>query len=806
MTEVNKAFSRNVPAVVVAVIGLTLAVAGQLQLADQKLAGLVLAFVAVVLWARVGGNGEDPNADRRLLDAALVVALAFHFWNLSSFPPGLFYDEAANALEAQELVKSPGVSLWSDNLSGRPTLFLYVLGFAQSLFGDTRLTLRLVVVVVNMATTLLLVWAIVPLVGARVARIAGALYGFSFYHLLFSRLVYEASISSLPLVLAVGCLIRAVTAKRRLLWWTGWGAALGAGLWTYAAFRLVPILFVPVIAVVWYRLRAERRQVLVGAAVGIAAAVVVASPLLVLAATQPDRFSIRARETTVISEVEREGSWEPLVHNLRTYGLMFVNNPRSSNQIYQFPALAVSVAALVWVGIGLGVGAVVRGRRRWLWLLLLYWWLAGLVPGVITVSIEAPHWSRTLYALPAVVIVAAIALDRVSRLSGSKARPALTVALLTAVVITEAMAAHRHLMQESRTVMFFSPIASEAGQIARAAIRDGEDVLASEELVLGAFTPQVFRFHAGEFWDRVRPIALWQTVPEPCRLKSTTVLLTDGDRQTVELFDQLYPDAGVRLHRLPWGAVMLSEVRLPERLPIPRGQEAGLLVRQTGDYSVRLPADVAVRIGPWELADGEDVWLPAGSWDVRCSSQCGQIEARFEGPETFLLADRLVPDPLAGRGLIACYRDRDGAPDYQFDRVIDDNGRGVLRSEWSIARAGELEVPETGTYGFELVSDDGSRLWLDDELVIDNWGLHGSTTRSAEVELTGGRHRIRIDFFQGKGGSELIVLWQPPWLNHSERLPPDVLRPPSDLDTALAEIGAVRAMPLGRRLHRIDPR
>lgn len=796
MTEENQAFSREGSAIVLAGIGVTLAVAGQLQLADQNLAGLVLAFTAVVLWARVGGGGGDPGADRRLLDAALVMALAFHLWHLSTFPPGLFFDEAANALEAQELVKLPAVTIWSDNLSGRPTLFLYVLGFAQSLFGDTRATLRGVVVAANMATTLLLVWAIAPLVGARTARIAGAIFGFSFYHLLFSRFVYEASISSLPLVLAVGCLVRAVTAERRLLWWIGWGVALGSGLWTYAAFRLVPLLFVPVVVVVWLRSRSERRRVFIGAAIGVATAAVVASPLLVLAVNQPDRLSLRVRETTVFSEVEQKGSWEPLSHNLRTYGLMFVSNPGTSNQIYQFPALALAAAALLWVGVGIGVGAVVRDQRRWLWLLLLYWWLAGLVPGVVTLSIEAPHWSRTLYALPAVIIVAAIALDRVSRLSGSRVRPALTAVLLAAVLITEAAAAHRYLMQESRTLVFFTPVASEAGRLARAAIDSGENVLASEELVVGAFLPEVFRFHAGEFWTRVRPVVLWQSMPEPHRKEPMTVLLTDGDRQVDELIDQLYPNAGRKLHHFPWGAVMLSEILLPERMPVPQGQEAGVLVRSTGDYLVRLPPGVSVRIGPWELVDTEKVWLPAGSWDVHCSIQCAQIEARFEGPEAFLLRDRLVPDPLAGRGLIACYRDSDGVQSYQLDRVIDANGRGVEDAGWSIARAGELDVPETGTYRFELASDDGSRLWLDDELVIDNWGFHGSTTRSAELELSQGRHRIRIDFFQGEGGSELNVLWQSSRMDFPEPLSAGVLRPPEDLDATLAEIGAVRALPL----------
>jgi len=795
VTEVNKAFSRNVPVVVLAVIGAGLAVAGQFLLNGRNLLGLAVAFLAVALWTQVSRDGDDPDADRRLLDVALAIALGFHFWNLSGFPSGLFYDEAANALEAQKLVMSADVSIWSDNLSGRPTLFLYVIGLAQQFFGDTAWTLRRVVVVVNIVTTLLLVWAISPLVGARVARMAGVIFGFSFYHLLFSRFVYEASISSLPLVLAVGCLVRTVTSQRRLLWWIGWGAALGVGLWTYAAFRLVPLLFVPVVAAVWWHSPGARRRVFVGAVAGVVTAAVVASPLLAMAWDQPERFNVRIRETTVLSEIE-SGSWEPLLRNVLTYGLMFVHNPQTSNQIYQFPALALSAAAMLWVGVGMGVGSVVRGRDRWWWLLLFYWWLAGLLPAVITASIEAPHWSRTLYALPAVTVIAAIALDRISRLGGSRARPFLTIVLLAAVLLTEARAAERFLFDERRTIIFFTPVASEAGRRARAALSEGDGVLASEELVVGAHTAEVFRFHAGEFGSRVRPIAPWQSLPEPHRQGPLTILLTEGDHPVAELVEQLYPSAELRTQLFPWEAVMLSEFRLPERMPVPRGREAGLLVRMTGDYTVHLPEGQSIRIGPWELVDGDDLWLPAGSWDVYCSSECAEIEARFEGPETFVVADRLVPDPLAGRGLIACYRDQDGPPSFQFDRVIDANGRGLNRPEWSISRAGEIEVPETGIFRFEIASDDGSRLWIDDELVIDNWGFHGSITKSAEIELTSGRHRIQIDFFQGEGGYELIVLWKPPSDEIMEPLPPGALRPPADLESAMAKISVVRAMPV----------
>lgn len=47
------------------------------------------------------------------------------------------------------------------------------------------------------------------------------------------------------------------------------------------------------------------------------------------------------------------------------------------------------------------------------------------------------------------------------------------------------------------------------------------------------------------------------------------------------------------------------------------------------------------------------------------------------------------------------------------------------RFEWfSLTYQGTIYVPVTGTYGFRLSSDDGSLLFLDNALVIDNDGVH----------------------------------------------------------------------------------
>lgn len=66
-------------------------------------------------------------------------------------------------------------------------------------------------------------------------------------------------------------------------------------------------------------------------------------------------------------------------------------------------------------------------------------------------------------------------------------------------------------------------------------------------------------------------------------------------------------------------------------------------------------------------------------------------------------------------------------------------------------------VPETGLYTISIDSDDGSRLLIDGEVVIDNDGLHGMQERSASIGLEAGAHRLRIEYFQRGGGRGMIA-------------------------------------------------
>jgi hypothetical protein len=79
----------------------------------------------------------------------------------------------------------------------------------------------------------------------------------------------------------------------------------------------------------------------------------------------------------------------------------------------------------------------------------------------------------------------------------------------------------------------------------------------------------------------------------------------------------------------------------------------------------------------------------------------------------------------------------------------------LRRERVAAAFYSEMYVPEAAAWVFELSSDDGSKLWIDDVLVIDHDGLHGTTAKRGELALGRGWHRVRATWFNKTGGAEL---------------------------------------------------
>ncbi len=81
-----------------------------------------------------------------------------------------------------------------------------------------------------------------------------------------------------------------------------------------------------------------------------------------------------------------------------------------------------------------------------------------------------------------------------------------------------------------------------------------------------------------------------------------------------------------------------------------------------------------------------------------------------------------------------------------------------------------VRVPTSGVYTFYTLSDDGSRLYIGDELVVDNDGLHSLHEASGRIALDAGLHTITVTFFERTGGDGLEVTYAGPGIK-KQRVP-----------------------------------
>jgi alpha-L-fucosidase len=73
---------------------------------------------------------------------------------------------------------------------------------------------------------------------------------------------------------------------------------------------------------------------------------------------------------------------------------------------------------------------------------------------------------------------------------------------------------------------------------------------------------------------------------------------------------------------------------------------------------------------------------------------------------------------------------------------------------------GFMELDKDGVYIISLESDDGSRLTIDDQYIIDNDGLHGMLEKSMTIPLAKGYHKLKVEYFEKTGYDDLKVNWK----------------------------------------------
>jgi hypothetical protein len=85
--------------------------------------------------------------------------------------------------------------------------------------------------------------------------------------------------------------------------------------------------------------------------------------------------------------------------------------------------------------------------------------------------------------------------------------------------------------------------------------------------------------------------------------------------------------------------------------------------------------------------------------------------------------------------------------------------RGSPPDAFSVAWTGAVIAPQPGTYTFATVSDDGSSVYVDRRLVVDNGGHHSALTAAGSIELSRGAHTLLVLYAQEGGAYAFDLLW-----------------------------------------------
>jgi hypothetical protein len=99
--------------------------------------------------------------------------------------------------------------------------------------------------------------------------------------------------------------------------------------------------------------------------------------------------------------------------------------------------------------------------------------------------------------------------------------------------------------------------------------------------------------------------------------------------------------------------------------------------------------------------------------------------------------------------------------DINFESTLEAFPGTSLVDNFYVRWTGVIKIAKDGKYKFYLNSDDGSRLLIDGNQVVDNGGTHPMTEVSGSVELKAGNHDLKVEFFDAEEDAGCIFSWEP---------------------------------------------
>ncbi|HNR96238.1 MAG TPA: glycosyltransferase family 39 protein [Anaerolineae bacterium] len=411
----NRFTVRGVVCWVVATVAWILAM---VQVSPQGIVQPVLSRVRSFIRER----GVQKRVDWVALCFVGILALSFffHLYRVSEVPAEPQSDHVEASEDVRSILKGQYMIYFPRN-TGREGTQFYLTALLSRLFGYGFTTLKLTMALVGMLNIIPMYFLGKELADRKLGLLAAFAIAVSYWHLIVSRIGWRIVLMPFWTTTVLWLLLRALrTGRRNDYIWTG--LALGAGLYGYMSFRIMPFLVIVFFGIKWLFDREpgfSLRRLLgnLGTLVGTAALVYL--PLIRYQYDEPRMYWYRVlTRTTDLERPVGQSSLSVFVDNVRRALLMFnwTGDAAWTASVPTRPILDYVSGGLFVLGTAYLLYLLVATRRP----LALYWLAAvflTLLPSTMSVAfpIENPSNIRASGVIPVMLVLVALPLYLVGR-------------------------------------------------------------------------------------------------------------------------------------------------------------------------------------------------------------------------------------------------------------------------------------------------------------------------------------------------------------------------------------------------------
>ena len=181
--------------------------------------------------------------------------------------------------------------------------------------------------------------------------------------------------------------------------------------------------------------------------------------------------------------------------------------------------------------------------------------------------------------------------------------------------------------------------------------------------------------------------------------------------------------------------------------------------------------DGEIKVGEATVPPYSYLWsgVPVGAHTVVAKARDNGLAVTPSAPATLTVAPPPLGDGLGLKAEIYDNLDFTGVKvtrtnaTVNFDWGLGSPDPAIGPDTFSVRWSGSVQPRFSETYTFYTVTDDGVRLWVNNQLLINNWTDHGATEDVGVIALQGGTYyEIKMEMYENGGGATARLLWSSP--------------------------------------------